>query len=161
MGKDKGKPPNTPSDSTKSPEPNDGVGYGKPPKHSRFKPGRSGNSKGRPRGARGRKAIVDKTAYEMHWVTERGKRRRVSTHEFVLWTIRNKSIEGDLKAFRALHKLLEKYGPQESIGQVGFLAVREHMSIEEWSKIAKVQQQESKKRMRELYDDHIKPEPED
>ena len=25
------------------------VGYGKPPKHSRFKPGQSGNPKGRPR----------------------------------------------------------------------------------------------------------------
>lgn len=66
-----------------------------------------------------------------------------------------------MKAFRALQKLLEKYGPQESIGQVGFLVVREQISIEEWSKIAKVQQQESKKRMRELYDDHIKPKSED
>ena len=26
------------------------VGYGKPPQHSRFKPGRSGNPKGRPKG---------------------------------------------------------------------------------------------------------------
>src|SRR4051794_31141733 len=28
------------------------VGYGKPPAHSRFKPGRSGNPRGRPRGSR-------------------------------------------------------------------------------------------------------------
>jgi hypothetical protein len=28
------------------------VGYGRPPKHTRFKPGRSGNPKGRPRGSR-------------------------------------------------------------------------------------------------------------
>ena len=32
------------------------VGYGKPPAHSRFAPGRSGNSKGRPKGARNRAA---------------------------------------------------------------------------------------------------------
>src|SRR5215204_1647532 len=32
------------------------VGYGKPPAHSRFTPGRSGNPKGRPKGARNRPA---------------------------------------------------------------------------------------------------------
>lgn len=30
------------------------VGYGKPPKHSQFKPGHSGNRKGRPKGAKNR-----------------------------------------------------------------------------------------------------------
>ena len=29
------------------------VGYGRPPEHTRFKPGKSGNPKGRPKGARG------------------------------------------------------------------------------------------------------------
>ena len=28
------------------------VGYGKPPKHSRFRPGKSGNPKGRPKGSK-------------------------------------------------------------------------------------------------------------
>ena len=32
------------------------VGYGKPPAHSRFTPGQSGNPKGRPKGARNRAA---------------------------------------------------------------------------------------------------------
>src|SRR3954452_10033400 len=32
------------------------VGYGKPPAHSRFTPGRSGNPKGRPKGSRNRTA---------------------------------------------------------------------------------------------------------
>src|SRR5687768_11122353 len=33
------------------------VGYGKPPVHSRFKPGQSGNPRGRPKGARNRPII--------------------------------------------------------------------------------------------------------
>ena len=36
----------------KGAEGNHEVGYGKPPKHTRFKPGQSGNSKGRPKGVR-------------------------------------------------------------------------------------------------------------
>ncbi|MEM7169243.1 MAG: DUF5681 domain-containing protein [Pseudomonadota bacterium] len=40
------------------PPPKDGsyeVGYGKPPKDTRFRPGQSGNPKGRPKGAKGKK----------------------------------------------------------------------------------------------------------
>ena len=36
------------------------VGYGKPPQHSRFKPGQSGNPKGRPKSAKGLNTIVGK-----------------------------------------------------------------------------------------------------
>jgi hypothetical protein len=35
------------------------VGYGRPPAHSRFRPGRSGNPKGRPKGSRSAKALLD------------------------------------------------------------------------------------------------------
>lgn len=34
------------------------VGYGKPPEHTRFKPGQSGNLKGRPRATKGLKTIT-------------------------------------------------------------------------------------------------------
>ena len=34
------------------------VGYGKPPKATRFKPERSGNPKGRPRGRRNQRSVV-------------------------------------------------------------------------------------------------------
>ena len=35
------------------------VGYGKPPKHTQFKPGQSGNRKGRPRGQRNFRTVVN------------------------------------------------------------------------------------------------------
>jgi hypothetical protein len=37
---------------------NSAVGYGQPPVASRFKPGTSGNPKGRPRGAKNLKTLV-------------------------------------------------------------------------------------------------------
>ena len=58
------------------------VGYRKPPMRRRFKV--SGNRKGRPKGAKNRKTIVQAVADEMHTVIENGKRRKRSTLELVL-----------------------------------------------------------------------------
>ena len=58
------------------------VGYGKPPKSSRFKKGKSGNPKGRPKGAKNRlpnlneerlKSIIIKEAYRPINVVEDGR----------------------------------------------------------------------------------------
>lgn len=39
-------------------EPSYSVGYGKPPAHSRFQPGQSGNPKGKKKGAKSFKTVV-------------------------------------------------------------------------------------------------------
>ncbi len=121
------------------PEPHDGseadgsAGYKKPPRRSRFQPGRSGNPKGRPPGAKSRKKIVDEIANEMHWVNEGGRRRRLSTLELILMFVRNRSLKDkNVKAFRAVHRLLEKYGSDEPQNGVGFLILREQPTMEEW-----------------------------
>lgn len=40
------------------------VGPGKPPKHTRFKPGQSGNPKGRPKGSQNVKTVLNKVGRE-------------------------------------------------------------------------------------------------
>jgi hypothetical protein len=111
----------------------DSVGYGEPPKGSRFQHGQSGNPKGRPQGRKDRKKIVEEVANEMHWVDEGGKRRQRSTLEIVLLFIRNQSLEGKARAFQTYFDLLVKYGPQQSESGAGYLIVPEPLTTEEWA----------------------------
>ena len=60
------------------------VGYGKPPKHGRFKPGQSGNKRGRPRGSKNRKTILMQIANETHRVIENGRPRDRKTLDLML-----------------------------------------------------------------------------
>ena len=89
------------------------VGYGKPPKHGRFKPGQSGNKRGRPRGSKNRKTILMQIANETHRVIEDGRPRDRTTLELMLLTLRNLAAEGNVRAFRIYESLLTKYTPQE------------------------------------------------
>ena len=109
----------------------DSVGYRKPPRQRRFKPGKSGNQRGRPRGSKNRKTIVQEVANEMHTITEDGQQQRRSTLELVLLALRNRAAEGDVPAFRACMKYLMKFEPQESGSEGGLLVVGAGVSLAE------------------------------
>ena len=109
------------------------VGYGKPPKETRFKCGQSGNPRGRPRGSKDRKAIIKEIANERHTVKENGEPRRLTTLELVMLTLRNKAAEGDIRAIRSYEAYRAKYAPDENDG-TGYLVVPAAKSQEEWIK---------------------------
>jgi len=90
-----------------------------------FKPGRSGNSKGRPTGSQNRKKIIARVMGEMHVMREYGKRRRCSTLELILMSLRNRAAEGEVRAFQALHDWLERFEPRPPTQPVGYLVVPE------------------------------------
>ncbi len=80
------------------------IGYGKPPEHSRFKPGASGNPTGKRKGARNLSSDVKRTLLVPVKLNDHGKSRKVSTQEAMLMRLREKALKGDS---RSLDRLLE------------------------------------------------------
>ena len=80
------------------------VGYCKPPTHSQFRPGQSGNPAGRRKGVRNFMTDVKRTLAMPVKVKEGGRTRKKSTQESALMLLREKALQGDQ---RALDRLLE------------------------------------------------------
>jgi len=82
------------------------VGKGRPPRRHQFKPGRSGNPAGRPKGSRGVSAIIAKALAEKVVVTENGQRREISKLEASAKQLANKAAGGDQSAAKLVMSLL-------------------------------------------------------
>lgn len=78
------------------------VGYGRPPVHSRFQKGRSGNPRGRPRGRRSLESIVGEVLEQKMWVSVDGRRKRVPVEKAILLRLRELALKGDLRAVRMM-----------------------------------------------------------
>ena len=83
------------------------VGYGRPPKHRQFKPGISGNPKGKPRGPRNLGAALEAFLSEKVTVTEQGEKRKIAKRDVIAKQLVNKAASGDLAAIRFLTQVLE------------------------------------------------------
>lgn len=82
------------------------VGYGKPPLHTRFRPGQSGNPAGRPRGAKDLATLVKKALDRRVAAAETGRRRRPSKREAVIERLVDRALDADLRATKMLFDLL-------------------------------------------------------
>jgi hypothetical protein len=78
------------------------IGYGKPPRHSQFVKGQSGNPRGRPPGAKNLKTLLSKALNERVVVTDQGGRRKISKLEVIITQLVNRSAKGDAKATQML-----------------------------------------------------------
>jgi Family of unknown function (DUF5681) len=83
----------------------DKVGYGRPPKATQFKRGRSGNPKGRPKGSRTLATDLAAELGEPITVREEGRHRRVSKQRALIKSLMAKSLQGDVRAAAALLSL--------------------------------------------------------
>ena len=78
------------------------LGYMKPPKSGQFKPGQSGNPKGRPSGSKNIYKLLDDIVNEKIHMTKNGKPVKISKKQAMLLQATNKAVQGDLKALQTL-----------------------------------------------------------
>ncbi|SHN87804.1 DUF5681 domain-containing protein [Bradyrhizobium erythrophlei] len=92
-------------DDAENPGDEDKVGYRKPPKHSRFRRGQSGNPRGRPRVAYEKDDFpVRRFMMEPVEVTRKGKKEQVTTYEAILMRLAAKALAGDSASAKLLLK---------------------------------------------------------
>lgn len=91
-------------------EQDDDVGYGRPPSHSRFKKGHSGNPKGRPRGATSFKSDLAAELRQKLTLTENGKELRISKQQALVKTLTAAAIKKDIRAVNALLAFMRLFG---------------------------------------------------
>jgi len=98
------KRPQQPADGA-SEEPAEKVGPGKPPRHTRFKPGQSGNPKGRPKGSKNFATILQQQLTKKITITVDGKPRRMTVQEVIARRLATDSMKGTTKAMELLIRL--------------------------------------------------------
>lgn len=78
------------------------VGYRKPPKHSKFEAGKSGNPKGRPKGSLNLATAVNRALRETVEVVENGRRSKMTKLDATVKGLVNRAMKGDSKAVQQL-----------------------------------------------------------
>jgi hypothetical protein len=81
------------------------VGYGRPPRHSRFNPGVSGNPTGRPKGSRNWLVdLINELQADIE-ISENGRNVRISKQRAVLRTLIDTAAKGDTRAATSVLQL--------------------------------------------------------
>jgi hypothetical protein len=78
------------------------VGYGKPPRHTRFKKGQSGNPRGRPKGSKNLPTLLTEALNEAVVVAENGRRRKITMRQAIIKQLVKRSATADLRAMKIL-----------------------------------------------------------
>jgi hypothetical protein len=89
------------------------VGYCRPPLHSRFKPGQSGNPRGRPKGPKGIEQVL-RQALERRVPDPRGGRRKISMLQLIVESLVVGAAKRDPRMLRLLIGLLDRHGEREA-----------------------------------------------
>ena len=83
------------------------VGKGKPPEHTRFQKGQSGNRTGRRKGSKNVATLLEQVLNERVVVTENGKRRQITKLQAMLKQLANQAASGDHRAIKQLMPLAQ------------------------------------------------------
>jgi Family of unknown function (DUF5681) len=92
---------------TKTSDPSYEVGYGKPPVHSRFQKGQSGNPKGRAKGSRNFATIFAEAMAKPVLITENGQRKKISKFAAAMTQLANDAARGDKKSIQLAFAMMQ------------------------------------------------------
>ena len=83
------------------------VGYRKPPGHTRFTKGRSGNPRGRSPGAKNLKTLLSEALNVCVIVSDNGRSRKITKREAIITQLVNRSAKADLRAIKILLDIIQ------------------------------------------------------
>lgn len=89
------------------------VGYGKPPRHAQFQPGKSGNPKGRPRESKSPFTLLREELQQKVTLREGDKVTTVTKQKAIMKRIVNDTLSGKVSPTRLLFPLLQVFEAQD------------------------------------------------
>mgnify|MGYP000049333130 CR=1 FL=1 len=113
------------------------VGYGKPPMATQFKPGQSGNPKGRKKGDKNLSTLVRNVLDEVIELSEGGVRRRLTKREVIARQIVNQAMKGDAKTTTPLFSMLRESGELEQVEATRDAKTHQEMKDEDLAILAR------------------------
>lgn len=82
------------------------IGYGRPPKHTRFRKGQSGNPKGRPRESKNLDTLIQQELERKVTVKEGASTKQLSARKAIARKFVNSALTGDPRQVEAVLKYL-------------------------------------------------------
>ena len=76
------------------------TGYRIPPKSTQFKPGQSGNPKGRPKGRQNTYTLLGELLHQKILITQDGRQLKIDKQTAILLQAVNRAVKGDLRAIQ-------------------------------------------------------------
>ncbi|MGE0773780.1 MAG: DUF5681 domain-containing protein [Sphingomonadaceae bacterium] len=110
--RDEGPSSNQPESTDQGDE--DSVGYGRPPAHSRWKKGQSGNPKGRVKGQRNLKTDLREELGEIIRFSENGTARGITKQRALLKSLTARGIKGDARSAQIVLALVKELLDQDA-----------------------------------------------
>ncbi|MGE3779180.1 MAG: DUF5681 domain-containing protein [Pirellulaceae bacterium] len=91
------------------------VGYRKPPRHTQFKAGQSGNPRGRPPGSKNLATLLaDELASKVR-VRQDGKSRTVTKLQAIVMRVTEGALKGEPRAVREIVSLISRLLPHQEV----------------------------------------------
>jgi hypothetical protein len=107
------------------------VGYGKPPEHSRFRKGQSGNPRGKVKGRKSLKAILAEELSVRMTIGINGKQVTASRQQLMVQTLTARAAAGDTRAAKMVIELvLQVFGADGQDGARQPLSAQDQSILE-------------------------------